>query len=237
MKRFAFSTLIVGAGLLGLASCRSGASGTPGSPSSPLRTAESRPDIDATLNDVEAWVVRVTSEAAPANRERVEVLAENLRGYEERVKASLRHKRGERMDDTVLSRDVNDLRNAYDHAIASLPAERRAAETAMGEALADVGDRLTQFRIAVASAGVQGNAEMKRRMTELELGRREISETLADLRRASTDTWAEIHRRWELQLRRWNEEFQEAQTRLPLMPTPEPSGSPTPVPRRRSIAH
>ena len=202
----------------------------------PQTVADVRPAVEEFLSEVDAWSVRVSSDAAPSAREKIEMLVEGLRSYEDQVKASLHPTAPGRVDEKALARDVDDLKNAFDRAIASLPAERHAAETAMAEALSDASDRLGQFRVAVTTAGIQSNAEIRRRVNELELGRREMGDTLADLKRASPDTWAETHRRWQLELQRWNSQFQEAQARVPLMPTPVPSATPTPYSRHRPKA-
>lgn len=234
VRRPALIVLTIAAGLLLASACRSRNPAPP--PRGGQTSAQTPSDVEATLNEVEAWSVRVSSDAAPSARERVEMLVEGLRSYEDQVKASLHPAASGRVDQKALARDVDDLRNAFDRAIASLPAERHAAETAMGEALSDASDRLAQFRVAATTAGVQGNAEIKRRINELELGRREMGDTLADLKRASGETWAETHRRWQLEIQRWNEQFEEAQGRLPLMPTPVPSATPSPFSRHHSKA-
>ncbi len=196
------------------------------------RNLEGQRKAETLVTDVEGWIDRARAGALPSERERVEALATDLRLRLERVKPSVGRQGGERTGEGTMAGDLAELRNAYDRAMASIGSERKTAEEAMAETLTGIDGSLKEFRLEISSAGVQTNAEVKRRLAALELGRREAADTLADLRHAGVDNWAALHRRWETQIHAWNEDFQEANERLKRVPTPVPLPSPKITPRK-----
>jgi len=201
------------------------------------RTLEAHRTAESLIADVEVWIERARAEAAPAERERVEALASDLRGRIERLKPEMGRRIAERTARRDLEGDIAALRNAYDRAIASINSERKSAEDAMAATLSTIDSQIKEFRVQIASAGVQGNAEVKRRLSALELSRREAADTLTDLRRSGVDNWAALRRRWEAQVRHWNDDFLQTGERLRRVPTPAPSPSPKPSAAPRAVHH
>jgi hypothetical protein len=190
----------------------------------PLRTAETL------VGDVETWIVRASSGATAAEKERVDAVALSLRSRLARVKPLMARAREDRESARLLAQEVDDLSDAYDRGVAAVASERRAAEESMVDGMAELVRKVNQFRVEIASAGVQGNAEARRRSAQLELSRREAAQTLVELRRASSDQWAFLRRRWKAQVRQFDENYRIASERLPLLPAPP---SPTPAEQRK----
>jgi hypothetical protein len=189
------------------------------------RALERQRDAEALVADVEAWIVRVSSIPVASERDRAESTARSLRERLARLKPALERKGADRREDAALNRELADLANAFDRAVASMASERRGAEDAMAAAMTEIGDQLTAYRVELASAGVQGNAEARRRTAQLELARRAANQTLAEMRRARPEQWAWLHRRWLAEVHDFRDDLRQARERAMVM-TPEPSPTP-----------
>jgi hypothetical protein len=219
----------------GLFACRSGE--RPAEPADRMSALEAslehQRDAETLVADVEAWIVRASSTSTGAERDRVELLARSLAGRVDRVKPDIVRKSGDRSEAAAFEREISDLRNAFDRALASIPSERRAAEAAMEDEMKEVGEQIAQFRVEVASAGVQTNREARRRATQLDFARREAAQTLGEMRRSTVEQGASLRRRWQWQVRQFRDDYRQASDRVKLM-LPEPTPTAVPSPRSRA---
>jgi hypothetical protein len=214
-----------------LSACRAPAS-EPDARARPVNQdiAARRDSAQALVANAEQWIVRLSS-APPADRERAEALSADLRARLAAVKPALERESPALWHDGAFQDQLDDLENAYDRAIANIPAERRAAEQAMTDASVALGDEMDGFRVTLSSAGIQSNLEMKRRTAQLELARREIAETLTEMKRGSADTWPVLKRRWDQEVKDFHDDLTAANQRTSSI-RPDPTPTPTPLVKR-----
>jgi hypothetical protein len=185
-------------------------------------------DVDAYLVEVDKWAQALVSAATPEDHDRAETTANDLEARIARVKAIIDKARSDRFTGwtpslAAASGELDDLRDAHYRAIAERGPQRRDAEKDMSDQLTALGAALSDYRVEASSANAEGNAEVKRRIAFLEVGRQEAAATLRDLERAPAHDWPYLRRRWDRQMKDWEEDRLEALSRLKVVSTRTPS--------------
>lgn len=179
-------------------------------------------DVDAYLVEVDKWAQELVSSASVADHDSAEATAGDLEDRIARVKKILDKARSDRFSGwnpslAAASRELDELRNAHYRAIAEHAPERHEAEKEMSDKLAALDQALSDYRVEVSSANAEGNAEVKRRIAFLEIGRQEAAATLRDLQRATAENWPYLRRRWDHEMDDWEEDRLEALSRLKVV--------------------
>lgn len=216
-----FHLIAAGFTLLMLSACDSGSSPPP----APDRIAtlekglDRQREISEYLLSVDAWSNRLLAAADEDDRDLAEKTAADVRQRVDRIKALLDRSRSDRFggwtpDIAEAARQLGELKDVHYRAIAANVDARREEEREMGERLAELNQSLSDFRVVASSHNASVNPEIRRRIASLEMGRRQNGELLRDLARADPLNWPYLRRRWDRQIRSWEDDHRMALERL-----------------------